>query len=51
MGYFVNERSKKPDPEKIVVIDEHVDWYRKLISSYVKIAFLITKLLRKDKKF
>ena len=63
---YGSERSRELDHEKIVMIDEctastnvkgitkllgHVGWYRKLIPGYVKIAFPITKLLRKDVRF
>ena len=66
LGNVVNEKGKKPDPEKIVVIDgwptptntkgiakflKHVGWYRKLISNYSKILILITQLLRKNCRF
>ena len=66
LGYVVSEKGRKPDPDKISVIDGlvtptnangiakllgHVGWYRELIPNFAKIAVPITQLLKKDYKF
>ena len=66
LGYVVSKKSREPDPEKIVIINElaiptnakgitkllgHVGWYKKLIPDYAKIAVPITQLLKKDYRF
>ena len=66
LSYVVSEKGRKPDPNKIAVIDVlatptnakgiakllgHVGWYRELIPNFAKIAVPITQVLKKDCKF